>query len=285
MTANKEYSAVIVEYNSGDYLFSCIDSLMNQTLLPKKIVVVNNGTSRTTLTKLQKYDRVHVINPSKNLGYANAANLGIANTETEIVATLNPDINLDPDCAQILVEYLKENNRVAVIGPMIFQTDGSIYPSARKDPSIKIAIGHAIFSLFKKNNRFSNEYRNSNIEKDLPSKVDWLSGAALFLQRKPLDEVGLWDERYFMYCEDIDLCNSFREKGYDCIYEPRAKIVHAGGISTSKTPIKLLFFHHKSLYLYTVKKYHNKPIIKPLALVFIGFRFPFAVIKRNINID
>jgi len=285
LSTQKEYSAVIVEYHSGEYLFKCIDSLMAQTLLPIKIVVVNNGTSKTTLTKLQKYDKVQVINPSANLGYAKAANLGISNTDSKIVATLNPDIELEPDCATLLVEYLQENPKTAAIGPMIFEADGSIYPSARKNPSLKIAVGHALFSLFKKDNKYSEEYRNANIEKEAPSKVDWLSGAAMFLTRDALDEVGLWDERFFMYCEDIDLCNSLRSKGYDCVYEPRAKIIHVGGVSTKKTPIKLLYFHHKSLYLFAAKKYHDKPLLKLFALIFIAIRLPFAIIKSNIHID
>lgn len=285
MAIDKSYSVVIIEYFSGEHIFKCIETLVKQTWPPSKIVVVNNGTHDESLAKLQKMENVHVINPSANLGYSKAANLGIVNTDTEIVATLNPDIELETDCAEILVTYLNENQNTAAVGPLIYELDGSIYPSARKDPSMKAAIGHAIFSLFKSDNKYSREYKNTDIDREKPSKVDWLSGAAIFLSRKALDNAGMWDERFFMYCEDIDLCNTFRKNAYDCVYEPAAKIVHEGGASTKQTPIKYLYLHHKSLYLFASKKYRDNPFLKFAALIFIGVRLPFAIIKSKIPID
>jgi N-acetylglucosaminyl-diphospho-decaprenol L-rhamnosyltransferase len=281
VTKVNTYSAVIIEYFSGEHLFECIDSLLQQTLKAEKIVVVNNGTSSESKEKLKQYSNIQIIDASENLGYARAANLGISNTETNIIATLNPDIILETDCAQIIVDTMSQNSQIAAVGPLIYETNGSVYPSARKDPGIKVAIGHAILSLFTKNNKYSREYRNIDIDKDNPSNVDWLSGAAIFLSRDALDKVGMWDERFFMYCEDIDLCNSLRTKGYECIFEPRAKIVHVGGASTSSTPIKYLIMHHKSLYLFAAKKYKDKPLIKLLASIFIAFRLPLAILKAR----
>lgn len=283
MVKKSSYSTVIIEYFSGDYLFKCIDSLLDQTILPKEIIVVNNGTSQDSITRLKKYSQVHVINPTTNLGYARAANLGIANTTSDVVATLNPDIILEKDCSELLVNYLDTNPKTGAIGPLIFEPDGSIYPSARIEPGLKVAIGHAIFSVFKSDNKFTRKYQNVNIDKQQPSEVDWLSGAAIFVTRDALNKVGMWDERYFMYCEDIDLCNSLRENGYEVVFQPLAKITHVGGGSSGKAKLKLLLIHHKSLYFFASKKYKNQPLIKTLALIFIGFRFPFAVIKSKIG--
>lgn len=283
MAKQSSYSAVIIEYFSGDHLFKCLDSLLEQSLEAKEIIIVNNGASKESISKLESYEKVQVINPSANLGYAKAANLGIANTTADIVATLNPDIVLEKDCAEILVDYLDENKNVGAVGPLIREPNGEIYPSARIEPNLKVAIGHAIVSLFKSNNKYSREYQNIDVDKKQPSKVDWLSGAAMFVTREALNKVGLWDERYFMYCEDIDLCNSLRLNAYDIAFEPRAHITHVGGGSSGKANIKLLFIHHKSLYLFACKKYKNRLSLKILALIFIGIRFPFAVIKSRIR--
>jgi N-acetylglucosaminyl-diphospho-decaprenol L-rhamnosyltransferase len=281
----ERYSAVIIEFHSGDYLFKCIDSLMKQDIRPTKIVVVNNGTSKNTLSRLQDIDIVQTINPSQNLGYAKAANLGINNTDTQIVATLNPDIILESDCASYILETMSKDSKVGAVGPLIYETDETIYPSARINPSLKIALGHAVFSLFTKDNKYTRKYLNADIDKSRPSQVDWLSGAAIFLNRDALNASGMWDERYFMYCEDIDLCNTLNDNGYRCIYDPRAKIIHKGAVSTSSMPIKLLVQHHKSLFLYSQKKYRNKPILKILAMVFIALRLPLAIVKKIFHID
>lgn len=283
MAKNSSYSAVIIEYFSGDHLFKCLDSLLAQTLQAKEIIVINNGASDESISKLEKYDKVQVVNPAANLGYARAANLGIANTTADIVATLNPDIVLDRDCAELLVGYLDENEKVGAVGPLIREPDGFIYPSARIEPGLKVAIGHAIFSLINRDNKFTRKYQNVDIDKQNPTKVDWLSGAAMFVTRDALNKVGMWDERYFMYCEDIDLCNSLRGNGFDIAFQPQAKITHVGGGSSGNANIKLLFIHHKSLYLFACKKYKNQPLMKILALIFIGIRFPFAVIKSKIR--
>ena len=146
---------------------------MKQDIRHTKIVVVNNGTSKNTLSRLQDIDIVQTINPSQNLGYAKAANLGINNTDTQIVATLNPDIILESDCASYILETMSKDSKVGAVGPLIYETDETIYPSARINPSLKIALGHAVFSLFTKDNKYTRKYLNADIDKSRPSQVDW----------------------------------------------------------------------------------------------------------------
>lgn len=275
------YSVVIVEYFSDEHLFDCLKSVENQKLIPEKIVVVANGISKDTEQRLKdNYSKVHLINPAKNLGYSKAANLGIANIDSDFVLLLNPDVVLEQSCSEIAIEYLKNNTKVASVGPKILEPNGEIYPSARQEPNLVDAVGHALFGLFFPNNRFSKNYKNLNIDMSMPTKVDWLSGAVLFMRKSALDDVGGWDEEFFMYCEDIDLGRRFRKKYWYNVYLPECEVIHDQGGSSKKTPISLLIIHHKSLYRYVAKKYNGNLIAKIFALLFISIRLPLALAVR-----
>ncbi len=280
------YSVVLVEYFSGEHLVRCIHSLRIQTHAPEKIVVVLNGIGdkeRTTL--YADFPEVQVIDPHSNLGYARAANLGIANTSSPIVLTLNPDTELDAYAAQVACEYMSDHEGVGTVGPKIQEPNGAIYPSAREEPSLVDAIGHAFLGTFFPSNRFTKKYKNIGISTDDARDVGWLSGAALFIRRDALDDVGGWDEDYFMYCEDIDLGRKMRLNRWRNVYVPNSRVVHVGGVSTSRTPIVLLLHHHRSLYTYASKKFDNNPLMKALTLIFIAIRLPIALVAHFLRIN
>ncbi len=280
------FSVVVVEYFSKDLLVSCLSSVEGQSHQPQKIVVVVNGMDAKEKSKLEKeFAGVHFIDPKANLGYSKAVNLGIANTDSEIILVLNPDTVLDLKCAELACEYLAENDAVASVGPQILDVDGVIYPSARNEPSIVNAIGHGLLGIFKPNNRFSRRYKELDADQNQTREVDWISGAALFLRRKALDEIGGWDEDFFMYCEDVDLGRRLKLAGWKSIYLPLAKISHVGGGSSTKTPYRLIFQHHKSLYIFSRKKYRSQPIMRVLTLLFITIRLPIALLLRLFRIE
>lgn len=277
---------MVVEYFSDEHLFACLDTLADQTHKPEKVVVVLNGIESKYRQHLEDdYPDVHVIDPHANLGYSRAANLGIANTTSPIVATLNPDIDLDAKCAEMLCAHLRDHEDVACAGPAIFEINGELYPSARSEPRLSDAIGHGLLGAFMPNNKFSRRYKNLDANNDVIRTVDWLSGAAVFIRRSSLDEVGGWDEDFFMYCEDIDLGRRFKKSGWVSAYIPEAKLVHVQGVSTSRTPISLLYRHHVSLYTYASKKYSHQPIMKALTGLFIVVRFPLALIAHVFRIN
>jgi N-acetylglucosaminyl-diphospho-decaprenol L-rhamnosyltransferase len=281
-----EYSVVLVEYFSSEHIVKCLESIYKQSQLPKKIVIVINGIDKEYRKIISsRFPQIQLIDPNKNLGYAKAANLGISNTETAVVLTLNPDTQLEVDASKLSCEYLAKNSRVGSLGPQILESTGQVYPSARKEPSFMDGLGHALLGSFFPNNRFTKSYKNLNVDNKTIRNTDWLSGAALFLRREALDEIGGWDEDYFMYCEDIDLGGKLRKNRWVNTYFPEAKITHVQGVSTSRTPIKLLFEHHKSLYIYTKKKYSNNLVMKSLVTIFIALRFPMAVAAHTFRLN
>lgn len=282
----KKYSVVLVEYFSGEHIIRCIKSLKGQTLAPEKIVVVINGIEKSFLKRIiDEYPDVHIIDPHTNAGYASAANLGIANTDTDIVLTLNPDTELEDDAAQIACEYLSAHEDVGTVGPRIYELNGEIYPSAREEPSVIDAVGHALLGSWRPNNRFTRRYKNVGVDKDEIRDVGWLSGAAVFCRREALNDVGGWDEDYFMYCEDIDLGRKMRENRWRNVYVPQSHIMHVQGVSTSRTPIPLIVAHHRSLYTYSRKKYPHNFFMSAFVAIFIAVRLPLALLAHALRIN
>ncbi len=284
--SSKKYSVVLVEYFSGDFLISCLESLYSQTLVPEKIVVVINGIEDDYRKKLENnFPDVHVIDPHANFGYSRAANLGIANTTSDIILTLNPDTELENDAAEIACTFMATHFDVGTVGPRIYELNGEIYPSAREEPSIIDAIGHAILGSFRPDNRFTRRYKNIGVDNDAVRDAGWLSGAAVFIRREALDDIGGWDEDFFMYCEDIDLGRKMRLNRWRNVYVPESRVTHVQGVSTSRTPIPLLIEHHKSLYIYTKKKYPRNLGMRILVGIFIAVRLPVALIAHIFRIS
>lgn len=279
------YSAVYVEYFSGDYLVNSIKSLLNQSHKPEKVVVVINGIEQSRREELiSLFPDVHLVDPNANLGYSKGANLGAANTSSEVIAILNPDLVMDEKCAEEACKYLAHNNEVGSVGPKILDANGDTYPSARNEPSIKDAIGHGLLGMIKPNNKYTRSYKNLDLDPEKVRDSDWLSGAAQFIRKQALDDVGGWDEDFFMYCEDVELGRQMRIHGWKSTYVPSAVLTHDQGGSSSATPIKLLVTHHKSLYKFSQKKYKRNIFMRVVVPIFIAIRLPLAIIASRFSV-
>src|SRR5262249_18577598 len=150
------------------------------------------------------------------------------------VAVLNVDLTFAPGTARPLVDRLESDTQVGAIGPLIRNLDGSIYPSARCIPSVFVAVGHGLLGLLWPTHPFTVRYRQLDVDPSVSRAVDWISGSAIWQRRDALDAIGAWDERYFMYMEDLDLCWRLRQAGWQIVFEPGAEIVHVQGAVTSQ---------------------------------------------------
>lgn len=249
------WAAVVVNYESGDLLAACVASLRaDDSAGAPEIVVVDNGSADGSVATLHAQDpHVTVIDPHDNLGYARAANLGIAATRAPVVAVLNPDTVIEPGSAAAILAAFAADETVAVVGPRILNPDGTTYPSARTDPGPGTAAGHALLGRVRPENRFTRAYRQLDADPDTARDVDWVSGAALWFRRSALDRVGGWDERFFMFLEDVDVCRSLTGAGGRVRYEPAARVVHVVGASRAGRPVSMSLAHHRSAYAYAKK--------------------------------
>ncbi len=277
-----DWAAVVVNYHSGPVIAECVASLLadvGTAAGPPEVVVVDNGSDGDALaTWLAPFPAVTVLRPGSNLGYARAANLGIAATRAPFVAVFNPDASLEPGSAAAVLEAFANDPTVDVVGPRIRNPDGSVYPSARQAPGTGIAVGHALLGGVAPRNRFTTAYRQLDTDPDIAREVDWVSGAALWFRRAALDRVGGWDERFFLFMEDIDVCREIRDHGGRIRYEPRAGVTHTVGTSRAAAPSRSIALHHRAAYRYLDKWWRGpQRLALPAAGAFLGVRAGWSI--------
>jgi N-acetylglucosaminyl-diphospho-decaprenol L-rhamnosyltransferase len=271
---------VIINYETPALASDCVISVLADTSAgPVELVVVDNGSRDDSVAQLRSaHPDVRVVSAPGNRGYSRAVNLGTAATRAPIVAVLNADTQLEPGAAGALVGLLEEEPRLALAGPRIRNLDGSDYPSGRIFPSVADAVGHGLLGLWWPTNPFTTRYRQLDADPAISRLVDWLSGAAIWERRAALDEVGGWDERYFMYLEDTDLCWRLRHAGWDVAYEPSAEVEHVQGASTSRRPYRMLLEHHRSAYRFSKVRFKGaRALLLPFAAVYFAARAVMAM--------
>ncbi len=265
------WAAVVVNYNYGDLLARGVRSVLDETSAgaPDVVVVDNGSTDGSAVALRAALPAARTLDAPGNVGYARGANLGIAATDAPVVAVLNGDVELKPGVAAAMLAALAADARLGAVGPKILNPDGSVYPSARSDPGLFVALAHAALGLVWRTNPWTRRYRQLDVDPTRPRAVDWISGAAVWLRREALDDVGGWDERYFMYMEDVDLCLRLRRAGWRVQYEPSGEVVHAQGASTSQRPYRMIVEHHRSVWRFAGRRYRGwrRVLLVPLAPV------------------
>jgi N-acetylglucosaminyl-diphospho-decaprenol L-rhamnosyltransferase len=285
--AESGWVAVVVNYEAGPALSRCVHSLLADTSAgaAPHVVVVDNGSSDGSAAAIEHaLPAVSVLRPGENLGYARAANLGISATDAPVVAVCNPDLEVRAGTAIAILSRFAAEPDLAAAGPMIRNPDGTIYPSARSVPRLRDAVGHGLLGLLWPTNRFTKRYRQLDADPRRPRDVDWVSGAAIWLRRDAITAVGGWDERYFMYVEDVDLCWRLRRAGWRIGYEPDGAVTHVQGASAAKHPYRMIAEHHRSLLRFAAKRWRGaRRLALPFAAVFLTVRTVLAMAEHALR--
>jgi N-acetylglucosaminyl-diphospho-decaprenol L-rhamnosyltransferase len=272
-----------VTYESGRLLLECVRSLVADTSAGRpEIIVVDNGSDDGSVDDLRaELPEITVISPGRNLGYAGAANRGIAATRSPVVAVCNPDLRILAGTGAAMLGRLDGEADLGAVGPMVLEPDGTRYPSARRVPTVRDAVGHGLLGAVRPGNRFTRRYRELDEDAARARDVDWVSGAAIWLRRRALDAVGGWDDGYFMYVEDVDLCWRLRGAGWRVAYEPAGRVVHVQGASTARHPYRMIVAHHRSLLRFAAKRWRGwRSVLLVPAGCFLGLRAGLAIIGR-----
>jgi N-acetylglucosaminyl-diphospho-decaprenol L-rhamnosyltransferase len=269
------WAAVVVNYNAGTHLADGVRSLVGDDSAGKvDVVVVDNGSDDDSLERVAALDvGAHIVHATRNLGYARGANLGIATTTAAVVAVLNADVVVAHGTAKAMLAALDADPRVGAVGPRIVDAHGNHYPSAREVPGLATSAGHALLSIVAPRNRWSRRYRQEHIDPDRARRADWVSGAALWMRRDALDDIGGWDERFFMFLEDVDLCARLREHGWTVLYEPAGHVMHIEGVSRRRHPVRMLVEHHRAAYRYANLHWRGpKRLLLPVTALVLAAR-------------
>jgi N-acetylglucosaminyl-diphospho-decaprenol L-rhamnosyltransferase len=273
---------VVVNYESGAALSRCVGDLRAEGIV--ELVVVDNGSRDGSVHALRRlFPDVCVVVPGCNLGYGAAANRGVAVTTLPSVLVCNPDVELRPGALGELAAALADDSDCALVGPLIRDPAGARYPSARSFPSLVDAAGHAAFGMFVPDNRFTRSYQNAHLGGPgvTTEPVDWVSGACFLVRRSAFEDVGGFDESYFMYAEDVDLCWRLGRAGWRVAYAPTAEVTHSQGLSTDRHPYRMIVEHHRSLLRFASRSSEGwRRVLLPLVALGTGARCGLACAVR-----
>ncbi len=177
-------------------------------------------------------------------------------------------------------DVLESHPAWAVVGPRIFTEAGEVYPSVRSFPSFTDAAGHALLALFNPGNPFTRRYNPGTPEGDVVTVAGWVSGSCFLARRSALEELGGFDEAYFMYAEDMDLCWRAHDAGWGVGFTGAAVVTHDQGVSTARHPYRMMVAHHRSALRFTFRTTKGwRRAALPLAAVVLGARMAMATVR------
>ncbi len=240
------------------------------------IVIDNNSEDGSPDMVEESFPWVRLFRMKENLGFTGGHNFAMEQRKSANVFLLNSDTIVHPGALRTLLDHLKANPDIGILGPKLLNSDGSLQFSCRRFPNPLAALFRNTFigRLFP-NNRFTRDYLMGDFTHDQPKEVDWLSGAAMLASEKLLKEVGPMDPNYFMFCEDVDWCFRSWQKNLKVVYLPQSVITHAIGRSTDKAPNRMIGRFHSSMF-----RFYRKNM---LPRVFILWR-PFAYAAAGLAI-
>jgi GT2 family glycosyltransferase len=254
-----DVAVVLVNFNAGEALASTLASLTDglRGLAWDAVVIDNQSRDGSEAAAERAGGRIRLVRMPSNVGFARGINAGVCQTEAPLVLILNPDCALEAGAGRVLVDELERWPACAIAGPRILDPGGTLQESARGDPTLLTGIFGRTGALSRLFPGLGVVRRNlvsqDAIDAGAPSTVvDWVSGACMLARRTALDQVGGFDERYFLYWEDADLCRRLRQAGWHVRYVPGASVRHHVGQSSRTAPGLANREFHRSAYRYYV---------------------------------
>ena len=274
-------SVIIVSFNTREILRACIARLFEvaQDLEIEVIVVDNNSRDASADMVERDFPAVKLIRSGVNLGFAAANNVGFAQARGEFVLLLNPDALLEPGALQTALGHMAADPAIGMGGGMLLDKSGGKQPSARKYPSLlnELLVLSGLAARFPKS-RFFGRFDRTWDDSGRPAPVDWVPGAFALIRKSALDAVGAFDERFFLYYEEVDLCLRLRRGGWGIWYWPDVVVRHWGGESSktvehvefSSSGSQLTLWRMRSALLY-YRKHHGAAVTAMVALLEAGW--------------
>ncbi len=256
-----DLSIIIVNWNVRELLRACLQSLeRTRASLPLQTIVVDSASSDGSVAMLHdEFSFVQVIECETNVGFSRGNNLGMAQARGEFFLLLNPDTEMVGEALQTMWGYLQAHPEVGVVGPQLLNPDGSAQPSRRRFPTLLTALLEStILQQWFPHNRVLAKYYLCDQRADVTQEVDWLSGACLMLRREVLAQVGGFDEKFFMYSEELDWQKRIKDAGWQIVYLPSAQVLHHEGKSSEQVvPLRHIRFQASKIRYF--RKHHGWP--------------------------
>lgn len=275
-----DLSVIIVNWNVRDLLRRCLCSLLvarcSQATGPQppatsiEVIVVDNGSTDGSPQMVREaFPQVRLIANAENRGFPAANNQGIEVAQGRYFLLLNPDTEVVGDALATMVAFADAHPDVGVVGPRLLNPDGSVQSSRRRFPTLATAFFESTWLQPRAPRRLLTRYYVLDRPDDEIQDVDWVTGAALMARREAVEQVGLLDEGFFMYSEELDWCRRFRQAGWRVVYLPAARIVHHVGKSSEQVlPARHIHFQTSKVHYF--RKYHGPFAAEMLRLFLLG---------------
>lgn len=289
-------SIIIVNYNTYTLTKHTIDSVLEKKLpFEYEIMLVDNASMDDSMVKLQE-DYKDIIREGllkvtlndANLGFAKANNIGMRKSKGEYILLLNSDTYVVEDCLQQCMQYIERYNteaaiqgenecKIGALGCKVILPDGTLDHACKRGFPTPRASLYYFLKLHKRDKVKYGLYDALHLGENEVGEVDCLMGAFMLMPRHVLDQVGLLDEDFFMYGEDIDLCYRIKEGGYKIMYYPEASIIHYKGGSSKKRRTKVIYDFHNAMWIFYKKHYIKTYSLWINSLVYIGIWAKYAL--------
>jgi GT2 family glycosyltransferase len=248
-------SIIIVSWNTRELLRACLTSIYTRSLSdPFEVFVIDNDSTDGSSGMIrERFPQVHLTENHENMGFARANNQAIQRSTGRYVLLLNPDTKVKAGALEALVEFMDTNPRVGAAGSRLIYSDGSLQSSCHPEPSLS----RELWRLFHLDRLHPYAlYAMDTWDLETPRLVDALQGASLILRRRALDQVGLFDEDYFVYSEEVDLCHRLKKKGWELYWVPQSQVIHYEGQSTQQVSREMFLHLYRGKLLY-FRKHHG----------------------------
>ena len=254
-----DVSIIIVSWNAKQHLLNCLNSLENTAKgYSQEIFIVDNASSDGSPDAVaRQFPQVKLVKNKENLGFARANNIGIHQSSGRYICLVNSDVVVLNGCIEKLISFMDNHPAAGMVGPRILNQDQTLQPSCRHFPTIwnNLCQALGLNKLFPKSRFFSETFMNYWAH-DIVQKVDVLSGCFWMVRREALNKVGLLDEDFFIYGEDLDWCRRFHHAGWDIIFYPSAETIHTGAASSINDPIRF-YIEMQKADLHYWQKHHG----------------------------
>jgi N-acetylglucosaminyl-diphospho-decaprenol L-rhamnosyltransferase len=264
MAQPPDISVVIVSWNTRELLLRCLGSLSDDagaSGLSIEVLVVDNASNDGTPDAVREHEPgTRLIEMPENRGFATATNAGMRQATGAAILVLNPDSELEPGAMRALWNTLHASPRVGLVGPLLLNSDGSFQSAGYRFPGLR----QIFFDLFPLHPRLVGSGLNGRFpigDGRTPFAIDHPLGACMLVRREVIDQVGMLDEVFFLYSEEIDWCRRIKDAGWLILTAPLARVVHHGGQSTRQTPRRMYEQLHRSRGIY-FRRYHSRHLLR-----------------------
>ena len=279
-------AVIIVNYNVKYFLKQCLESVYNSTSIENiEVYVVDNDSKDGSVEMVvDSFPKVKLISNKKNVGFSTANNQAIKETNADYVVLLNPDTLVQSDSFEKVIKFMDEHPDAGGLGVTMIDGNGKFLPESKRGlPTPEVAF-FKIFGfskIFPKSKKFG-KYHLGYLDKNETHKIEVLSGAFMAMRMETLDKVGLLDEDFFMYGEDIDLSYRITQGGYENYYFPGTTIIHYKGESTKKSSVNYVYVFYKAMAIFAKKHFESNKasLFSKLINIAIFFSASLAIIKR-----